>query len=62
MTKVRIVQEDNFSREDGLRSFGQLLRQGKIETFSGVRFTVSDRNSFKPDTRAVGEVSQARSV
>jgi hypothetical protein len=26
MTKVRMVQEENFSREDGLRSFGQLLR------------------------------------
>ena len=54
MTKVRIVQEDNFSREDGLRSFGQLLRQGKIEKISGGRFAVSDRISFKPDTRAVG--------
>lgn len=54
MTKVRMVQEDNFSREDGLRSFGQLLRQGKIEKISGGRFTVSDRISFKPDTRAVG--------
>ena len=54
MTKVRMVQEDNFSREDGLRSFGQLLRQGKIEKISGGRFAVSDRISFKPDTRAVG--------
>ena len=53
MTKVRMVQEDNFSREDGLRSFGQLLRQGKIEKIAGGRFTVSDRISFKPDTRAV---------
>ena len=54
MTKVRIVQEDNFSREDGLRSFGQLLRQGKIEKISGRRLAVSDRISFKLDTRAVG--------
>ena len=54
MTKVRMVQEDNYSREDGLRSFGQLLRQGKIEKTVGGRFTVSDRISFKPDTRAVG--------
>ncbi|MEN8893547.1 hypothetical protein [Planktotalea arctica] len=54
MTKVRMVQEENFSREDGLRSFGQLLRQGKIEKISGGRFTVSDRISFKPDTRAAG--------
>ena len=54
MAKVRMVQEDNLSREDGLRSFGQLLRQGKIEKISGGRFAVSDRISFKPDTRAVG--------
>ena len=54
MTKVRIVQEDNFSREDELRSFGQLLRQGKIEKISGGRLTVSDRISFKLDTHAVG--------
>jgi hypothetical protein len=54
MTKVRMVQEENFSREDGLRSFGQLLRQGKIEKIAGGRFTVSDRISFKPNTRAVG--------
>ena len=54
MTKVRMVQDENFSREDGLRSFGQLLRQGKIEKISGGRFTVSDRISFKPDTRAAG--------
>ncbi|MGB7319666.1 MAG: hypothetical protein WBC85_17030 [Planktotalea sp.] len=54
MTKVRMVQEENYSREDGLRSFGQLLRQGKIEKISGGRFTVSDRISFKPDARAAG--------
>lgn len=54
MTKVRMVQEEEFSREDGLRSFGQLLRQGKIEKTSGGRFTVSDRISFKPETRAAG--------
>ncbi len=54
MTKVRMVQAENFSREDGLRTFGQLLRQGKIEKISGGRFTVSDRISFKPDARAAG--------
>jgi hypothetical protein len=54
MTKVRMIQEDKFSREDGLRSFGQLLRQGKIEKISGGRFTVSDRISFKPEARAAG--------
>lgn len=54
MTKVRMVQEENFSREDGLRSFGQLLRAGKIAKISGGRFTVSESTGFKPDTRAAG--------
>jgi hypothetical protein len=49
-----MIQEDKVSREDGLRSFGQLLRQGKIEKISGGRFTVSDRISFKPEARAAG--------
>lgn len=54
MTKVREIEQENFSREDGLRTFGQLLREGKIEKISGGRFTVSDQISFKPDTRAAG--------
>ena len=52
MTKVRMVEQDEFSREDGLRSFGVLLRDGKIEKTQAGRFTVSDRIGFKPeDTR-----------
>ncbi|WP_238367004.1 hypothetical protein [Mesobacterium pallidum] len=54
MTKVRQVGVDEFSREDGLRHFGQLLRSGKIEKIDGGRFTVSDRIGFRPDDRAVG--------
>ncbi len=55
MTKVRQVgPEDGFSREDGLRSFGQLLRTGKIEKIKGGRFTVSDDIGFRPDRRAAG--------
>ncbi len=55
MTKVRQsgAQED-FSREDGLRSFGQLLRTGKISKIKGGRFTVSDDIGFQPDKRAAG--------
>ncbi|WP_254448938.1 hypothetical protein [Thalassococcus sp. S3] len=52
MTKVRMVEQSDFSREDGLRSFGQLLRDGKIEKIKGGRFTVSDRIGFKPSDRA----------
>ncbi|MBA83952.1 hypothetical protein ACSSNL_02845 [Thalassobius sp. S69A] len=55
MNKARQVEEYRFSREDGLRSFGQLLRQGKIEKLKGGRFTVSDDLiGFKPDARAAG--------
>lgn len=55
MTKVRQAgSEGGFSREDGLRSFGQLLRAGKIEKIKGGRFTVSDDIGFRPDQRAVG--------
>jgi hypothetical protein len=48
MTTVRQAEETESSREDRLRSFGQLLRDGKIEKTSGGRFTASDTNSFKP--------------
>jgi hypothetical protein len=55
MTKVRQVgPEEGFSREDGLRSFGQLLRAGKIEKIKGGRFTVSEDIGYRPDHRAAG--------
>ena len=53
MAKVRQVSaQDEFSREDGLRHFGQLLRSGKIEKVKGGRFTVSEDIGFRPDHRA----------
>ncbi|KHA52943.1 putative lipoprotein [Sulfitobacter geojensis] len=53
MTKVRQAGgPDGFSREEGLRSFGQLLRAGKIEKIKGGRFTVSDEIGYRPDERA----------
>ncbi|MEP2922393.1 MAG: hypothetical protein ABJP06_16835 [Sulfitobacter sp.] len=54
MTKVRQVEKENFTREDGLRCFGKLLREGKIEKLAGGRFQASDQISFKPDARAAG--------
>ena len=55
MTKVRQAgPSGEFSREDGLRSFGQLLRSGKIEKIKGGRFTVSDDIGYRPDERAAG--------
>ncbi len=54
MTKARQIQGEEFSREDGLRSFGMLLRQGKIEKLKGNRFTVSDSIGYRPDARQAG--------
>ena len=54
MNKVRQVEMEEFSREDGLRSFGQLLRAGKIEKIKGGRFTVSEDIGYHPDHRAAG--------
>ena len=52
MTKVRQVEQGDFSREDGLRSFGQLLRAGKIEKIKGGRFAVTGDIGYRPDQRA----------
>ena len=54
MTKVRQVESGEFSREAGLRSFGQLLRSGKIEKIKGGRFAVTGEIGFKPDEREAG--------
>lgn len=54
MTRARSVVGDDFSREDGLRSFGQLLRQGKIQKLKGGRFTVSEQIGFQPSERRAG--------
>ena len=54
MTKVRQADSDGFSREDTLRSFGKLLRDGKIEKMKGGRFTASEEIGFRRDERAAG--------
>jgi hypothetical protein len=51
MNKVRLVKQDGYNREDGLRSFGQLLRDGKIEKKGGGRFAASGDIGFRPDER-----------
>ncbi len=54
MQKVRQTVSEDFSREDGLRSFGTLLRQGRIERVRNGRFAVSHRTRFKPEAMAAG--------
>ena len=41
----------NFTREDSLRSFGQLLRQGKIRKLSRGQFTLSQSSRYTPEQR-----------
>ena len=52
MTKLLQAEGEASSREERLRSFGQLLREGKIEKKGGGRFAASDSIGFKPDERA----------
>ncbi len=54
MSKVRLVHNDDFNREDGLRAFGQLLREGKIEKAGGGRFAASGDIGYQPQARAAG--------
>ena len=50
-SKLRV----GFTREDGLRSFGLLLRQGKIEKHKRGLFVLSDRSRFDESNRLAGE-------
>ena len=52
MKKVQLTATEEFTREDGLRSFGTLLRQGRISKVSNGRFQISDQTRFKPEARA----------
>ncbi|MFC3118971.1 hypothetical protein [Jhaorihella thermophila] len=54
MNVARQVRNADFNREDGLRAFGHLLREGKIEKKGGGRFTVSGDIGFRPGQRATG--------
>lgn len=54
MGKLKEVEGDSFSREDGLRSFGQLLRQGKLQKLKGGRFAVTDETEYRAEARNVG--------
>ncbi|WP_373635298.1 hypothetical protein [Yoonia sp. SS1-5] len=55
MKKVQLAAADEFSREDGLRSFGRLLRQSRIIKLSNGRFRVSEDTRFRPGTDKVAQ-------
>ena len=44
-------EEEEFSREDGLRSFGMLLREGKIQKISRGQFRITDASRFMSEAR-----------
>ena len=44
-----------FSREEGQRSFGKLLRQGKIVKIKRGKFEIAETTRFKPEARIAGE-------
>ncbi len=54
LNAVRKSGTAEFKREDGLRSFGQLLRDGKIERSENGRFVATEDIGFQPATRAAG--------
>jgi hypothetical protein len=52
LRRVRAVTTDDFHREDGLRSFADLLRAGRITKVRNGRFQVADDSRFNPERRA----------
>lgn len=51
MGKLKEATREDFSREDSLKSFGQLLRSGKLQKLKGGRFTVTDETEFRAKKR-----------
>ena len=52
MSVVRQSEQSESSREDRLRSFGQLLREGKIKKTVGGHFSASENIRFQPNVAA----------
>jgi hypothetical protein len=54
MGKLKEATAEEFSREDSLISFGQLLRNGKLQKLKGGRFAVTDETDFRVKDRDAG--------
>ncbi|WP_102225010.1 hypothetical protein [Acidimangrovimonas sediminis] len=50
---VGAEEGDSFSREAGLRSFGMLLREGKIKKIKRGQFAISQSSRFIPEARKI---------
>lgn len=55
MNKVRQVVTADFSREDSLRSFGTLLRQGRITKIRNGRFQITEDTRFHPEAHRAAQ-------
>ncbi|MEM6587884.1 MAG: hypothetical protein AAF641_05510 [Pseudomonadota bacterium] len=54
MGKLDEYSGDDFSREDRLKSFGLLLRHGKLQKLKGGQFTVTDETEYRTEARNAG--------
>lgn len=53
--KVRdLDNQAGLTREDSLRAFGQLLREGKLDKAENGRFTTTSQTGFQPSTQVAG--------
>lgn len=50
-----LTEDEDYSREDGLRSFGMLLRQGKIQKVRRGQFVLTDASRFKNEAYRVAQ-------
>ncbi len=51
MAMLKQVEQEGFSREEGLRSFGRLLHEGKLRKLSDGRFAVTGKTRFRAEAR-----------
>jgi len=54
MSKIALLKaedSDGFSREDGLRSFGKLLREGRIRRVQDGQFVINEESRFVQEAR-----------
>jgi hypothetical protein len=52
---AHIAEDEDYSQEDSLRSFGMLLRQGKFQKVRRGQFMLSEDSRFMDEARRVGQ-------
>jgi hypothetical protein len=52
LRRVRALAGGEFNREDGLRSFADLLHDGRFTKVRNGRFQVADDSRYNPEPRA----------